>query len=227
MSKRNSAKTWERTSVANLLRHSQSRRYYARFVVSGKQKWLSLDTDVLGVAKLRIADEVKKIRRQRKARNAIKSGTCMMGDLLTIYKEHVESRSDLNQKSRKRMGEHCAYIAKTWPGFESLEPDEITRGAVEDWRSRALTNGTGFRPPRAKGISRAVAGLSPSSFNKAVDVLRHLLNIAIERGALVSNPLIGRGIKAKVTLRKPHVSRYFHNRLRLFWSPLLGVFTAT
>jgi integrase len=36
-------------------------------------------------------------------------------------------------------------------------------------------------------------------------VLRHLLNIAVERGALAGNPLLGRGIKAKVTLRKPHL----------------------
>lgn len=205
MSKGNSKKTWERTSVTSLLRHSKSGRYYSRFIVAGKQKWTSLDTDVLSVAKLRIADEAKKVLRKRKARDAIKSGTCTMGDLGVIYKDRVKDRVDLNPKSRRRIAEHCDYIAKTWPDFLTLEPDEITREAVETWRNRALTVGTGFQPPHTNGKSKAVAGLSPSSFNKAVDVLRHLLNIAVERGALAGNPLVGRGIKAKVNLRKPHL----------------------
>jgi len=205
MSSGNSKKRWERTSVTNLLRHGVSGRYYARFKVGGKQKWIALGTDIFSVAKLRIADKSKRVLRQRTARNSINSGTCAMGDLLTVYKAHVAARVDLDPKSRKRMGEHCAYLGKTWPGFESLQPDEITRQAVSEWRNRALTDGTGYRPPGAKGNSKAVAGLSPSSFNKAVDVLRSLLNVAVERGALAANPLIGRGIKAKVTLRKPHL----------------------
>jgi hypothetical protein len=120
VSKGNSARTWERTSVANLLRHSQNRRYYARFVVSGKQKWLSLNPDVLGVAKLRIADEVKKIRRQRKARDAIESGTGMMGDLLTVYKEGLKSRAGLDPKPASE-GASIAHTApKSGPGLSRL-----------------------------------------------------------------------------------------------------------
>ena len=32
-----------RNALANLLRYSKNRRYYAGFVVPGKQKWLSID----------------------------------------------------------------------------------------------------------------------------------------------------------------------------------------
>jgi hypothetical protein len=62
-----------------------------------------------------------------------------MGDLLAAYRERVAARVELNPKSRQRITEHCTYLVKTWPGFESVAPDEVTRGAVEDWRSRALT----------------------------------------------------------------------------------------
>src|SRR5437588_6552582 len=41
-------KTWNRTSVQNLLRHN-SGRYYARVFANGKETWKSLKTDLLEV----------------------------------------------------------------------------------------------------------------------------------------------------------------------------------
>ena len=56
---------WETTREPNLLRNRASGRYYGRFTISGKQKWLNLNTDVWSVAKLRLADERAKIERTR------------------------------------------------------------------------------------------------------------------------------------------------------------------
>ena len=53
--------------VQNLLRNESSGRYYARWTISGKQKWVSLDTDVLSVARLRLADEAKRIEGLRRS----------------------------------------------------------------------------------------------------------------------------------------------------------------
>jgi hypothetical protein len=42
--------TWERTPVQNLLRNGKSGRYYARWTIAGKQKWVNLKTDVFTAA---------------------------------------------------------------------------------------------------------------------------------------------------------------------------------
>ena len=55
--------TWQRTSVQNLLRNRQKGHYYGRFTISGKQKWYALNTDVLSVAKLRLADKAGEIQK--------------------------------------------------------------------------------------------------------------------------------------------------------------------
>jgi hypothetical protein len=78
---------WERTAVQSLLRNRKSGRYYGRWVISGKQKWVSLDTDVFSVAKLRLNDEASKIERLRGSRTAVETGSGTVGDLMLIYQE--------------------------------------------------------------------------------------------------------------------------------------------
>jgi hypothetical protein len=56
---------WGIAGVTCLLRHKFSRKYYGRFTIRGKQKWINLDTTVLTVAQLRLADEVKEIEKPR------------------------------------------------------------------------------------------------------------------------------------------------------------------
>ena len=50
------AKEWQKTSYANLIRYVPSGTYFARVRVAGKLIRRSLKTDVLTVAKLRLAD---------------------------------------------------------------------------------------------------------------------------------------------------------------------------
>ncbi len=63
--KSNATGVWEITDTACLLRNKHSRKYYGRFTLWGKQKWVNLKTDVLTVAKLRLPDEVQKIEKLR------------------------------------------------------------------------------------------------------------------------------------------------------------------
>ena len=41
--------TWETTNIPNLLKNAASGRYYGRFTVSGKQKWVNLRTDIWSI----------------------------------------------------------------------------------------------------------------------------------------------------------------------------------
>jgi hypothetical protein len=66
---------WQKTPVANLVRHVQSGNYYARIRVRGKLIWKSLKTDRISVAKLRLeiftrrnANALPRIRQLREAR---------------------------------------------------------------------------------------------------------------------------------------------------------------
>lgn len=195
-------KTWQRTKLPGLLRHKGG-RYYGRFTIAGKTKFVPLETNLMEIARVRFAEHRSRIERTRKAARAAGQGVGRMRDLLTLYRQRVEERADIADNTRDAYREHIAYIEKTWPGFGDLRPDEITRTAVEKWRDRALKEGTGNRPPGSKAETNAVSGKSPGRFNKAVDALRKMLDIAIETGALHANPLKVRGIKAKDAPRKP------------------------
>lgn len=199
--KTSETKTWQRTKTPGLLRHKGG-RYYGRFTLGGKTFFKPLETDLLEIARTRFAEERARVERRRKAARATDKGSGRMGDLLTLYKARLEERQDIGSSTRARYVQHADYISNTWPGFEKLTPDEISLEALEAWRNRALKEGSGYRPPGAKE-SEAPSGNSAGSFNKAVDALRRMLDLAVERGALHVNPIARRGVKAKDTPRKP------------------------
>ena len=80
---------WKRTKVQNLLQNSESGRYYARFRVAGKQKWISLKTDVYTVAKLRLADAVKAERRLASRHESKNLGRLKVGEAMDLYLREI------------------------------------------------------------------------------------------------------------------------------------------
>lgn len=196
------ATLWQKSKVANLIRHHGG-RYYGRFTISGKTKFIALHTTVFEVAKIQLSRERLKIDSTRAAHSALADGRPTMGNLHAIYLEHVKARADVSEGTKERYRQFADYILKTWPRFANLRPDEITLEAVEEWRNHALTVGTGYRPKGAKGDCAGTRGNSAGSFNKAVDALRLMLNMAVERGLIHYNPLLRRGVKAKNNPRKP------------------------
>ncbi len=197
--------TWETTREPNLLRNSASGRYYGRFTLSGKQKWINLETDVWTVAKLRLADERSKIERLRQMAGNVTAGSAGMGDIVALYKQRIEDRVDIKPKTKRRLREEVETIVKTWPRFTYLAPSQLTRQAVLEWRNRISRDGTGFVVPGAKKASPKINGSSASLINKCIDALRRMLDIAVERGQLAGNPLYPRGLKLKNTPRKPQL----------------------
>lgn len=196
-------KTWERTKTPGLLRH-RGGSYYGRFTLAGKTNFVPLQTKLLEIARGRFADERAKVENTRKAARATTNGTGTMGDLLALFRESVKGRADIEESTRTRSLNNISYIEKTWPDFAALRPGAITRAEIEKWRDRAMTHGTGFRPPGAKSESVAVSGRAASSFNKGVDALRRMLDLAVDAGTIHNNPLQGRrGLKAKNAPRKP------------------------
>jgi integrase len=204
-SKRDTPQTWETTREPNLLRNTGSGRYYGRFTLAGKQKWINLDTNLWTVARLRLADERSKIERLRQSATNVTVGGACMGDLMALYKQRIEDRVDIKPKTKRRLREEVDTIAKTWLGFQTLSPRRLTRQAVIEWRNRISREGTGFVVPGAKKVSPKINGSSASLLNKCIDAIRRMLDIAVERGQLAGNPLYARGLKLKNTPRKPNL----------------------
>lgn len=85
----------ERTSVQNLLRNRQSGHYYGRFTIAGKQKWHALETDVLSVAKLRLADKAAEVERLRGMAGNVKAGKATVHDLIEAYRARTQTNADI------------------------------------------------------------------------------------------------------------------------------------
>jgi hypothetical protein len=198
-------KQWATTGTPNLLKNLSSGRYYGRFTTSGKQNWVNLDTDIASVARLRIADERTKAERMRQAGADVSSGGATMKQLVMIYRKGLEDRQGIAEKTRISALGALKTELGTWVGFEKLPPSQLTKKAVMDWRDRITREGTGALPPGCKGPSAKYSGKSYSTINHSIDALRQLLDIAVERGQLVVNPLQVRGLKVKRNPRKPRL----------------------
>jgi integrase len=194
---------WEKTQVQCLLRHKHSGRYYGRFKVSGKQKWVALDTDVFSVAKSRVADEATKFQKIRGTITEVAAGNATMGQLFDIYRQRSEANHDLRPSTVTARLTGMKKVLKTWPGLKDMEPGQVTPTAVQAWATRFKLEGTRFTPPGAKTVRK---GNSASSVNRAIDALRWVLDIAVERGQIHRNPVLvkpsnGR-LKKKVVQKK-------------------------
>jgi len=196
-------KQWKRTSTPGLLRR-RGGSYYARLSSGGKTRFEPLETDVLEVAKIRFAKRRAEVEANRKAARKAKSGVGTMGDLLMIYRQKLEKRAGISDRTRAILLNTCEYFGKTWPDFDKVNPSEINPTVIQDWKARALNSGTGYIAKGATVPSPRMTGKSGSMFNQAVDVMRHLLDLAVDAGAIPSNKLTGRrGLKAPYHPRKP------------------------
>lgn len=182
---------WERTNVTNLLRNAQSGTYYARVKVNGKQKWKSLKTSVFSVAKLRLSDYEKDVRARGMVEAADGSAAAddtSVGRFLGIFQARTVDDPALAPATKSRREIAIKALKKTWPDLASRDARRVTPTDCQRWAKDALREGTGFVAPKAKTIRR---GMSGSAFNKCVEVLRAVFDIAREHGAAYTNPAEG------------------------------------
>src|ERR1035441_1468565 len=85
-------KDWQKTQFTNLIRYVPSGTYYARLSVAGKLIRKSLKTDVLSVAKLRLADLDKQERQRAESTDAAARGKMTVGDAVATRCTRGSSR---------------------------------------------------------------------------------------------------------------------------------------
>lgn len=194
---------WERTNVTNLLRNRESGTYYARVKVNGKQKWRTLKTTVSSVAKLRLADKEREIRDQSQTATGeaktTGTGQMTMGHLINVYLARVKADASLAPATKERRATAMKAVKTTWPDLAERDVRRVSAVQCRTWAADALREGTGFIAPNVKSRRK---GMASSSFNKAVDALRAVFELAREDGAIYKNPAGG---IAKAPVKQKHL----------------------
>jgi integrase len=168
MKQRKTAKTWERTGHRNLLRHS-SGRYYARAFAGGKEVWKSLKTSHYSVAQAKLAEFLKEHRERVRNGNREASAKMIFGEAAAIHLRNLDDNLRIKPSTRKYWRECLAALKKSWPGLNETEMRKITQGDCKEW---------------ARAYGKMV---SPTRYNGAISVLRHVLDVAVEAGVVYSN----------------------------------------
>ncbi|MGA9779122.1 MAG: site-specific integrase [Verrucomicrobiia bacterium] len=182
-SSKNTDPRWQKTPVANLVRHVQSGNYYARIRVRGKLIWKSLKTDRISVAKLRLSDFQREERQRAAARKAVARGKMTFADALQTYRERLKGDHSLKERSKTYREERITALLKSWSELAQTDVAQISKSDCLSWAAQ---------------YGQAA---SPSAFNNTVGTLKLILDVAVEAGARYDNPAVH--IKRKKIRLKP------------------------
>jgi len=182
-SSNNTGSRWQKTPVANLVRHIQSGTYYARIRVRGKLIWKSLKTDRISVAKLRLSDFHREERQRAAAQTAVARGKMTFTDALQTYRERLKGDHSLKERSKAYREERITALLKSWPDLAQADVARISKADCLAW------------------VARYGRTASPSAFNNTVGTFKLILAIAVEAGARYDNPAVH--IKRKKIRLKP------------------------
>ncbi len=172
-------KTWNRTSVQNLVRH-KSGRYYARIFANGKETWKALKTDILEVAKVKLREIAGPIEKAAHAQRAEERGQMTMTDCAEIFTKRIDDGFGLRGRGKqlRRIGEGTkhyrkqtlAALWKSWPELAKKNVRKVSEREVGEW------------------AERFAAEYSPTRYNNTLDTVRALFQVAVDAGARIDNP---------------------------------------
>jgi integrase len=174
---------FEPTDKQNLYIRQPGGVYYARLYVNGGTKWISLQTRVKGVAKTELAKRMQQTYGVRRARAATVKGSATLGDLAAIYLHGVDLDTDLKPESKHYRHKTVKSLMRSWPEFAAKAPAKVSESECKEWANRYHQK------------------YSPTLYNNTLDTVRHIFNVAIERGLIARNPALVVA-KVKVTPKK-------------------------
>lgn len=155
------ARLWQKTQFSNLIRYTPSGTHFARLRVNGKLIRKTLKTDVLSVAKLRLADFEKVERQGAESRTNVSRGKLTFGEALDIYRQRINGAVILKQRSKDYYAERSSALRNSWPDLEKTDIRKITKADCMNWAA-SFGNGS-----------------SPTAYNNTVKVLCDVLAIGI------------------------------------------------
>ena len=179
-----SASLWTKAPVANLVRYEPSGIYFVRAKVRGKLVRKSLETNVLSVAKLRLADVLDTEYKAVAPSQTKIVGKMIFADALAIFKERQKHATEIKERTKEYNERAADALLKTWTGLEQMDVKRITKFDCLEWRSRF-----GKR-------------YSPTVTNGTLSVLRRILDAAVDSGARYDNPAKDKDVKRARVRRK-------------------------
>jgi len=175
------------TKVQFLYRHRNG-RYYVRTFAEGKEKWSSLKTTLLSVARNRMKEHLDAAERQKLTGGATAaSGTLAFGGALEAYRERLRV-ADLRPNTKAYREAGIKLVLRSWEGIEALNVRRITSAMVESWLRRFKANAVPYVPRGAKTPASNSTGASVTTIKCALDAVRHVLDVAVDAGHLYANP---------------------------------------
>ena len=185
---------WTKAPVANLIRYEPSGIYFVRAKVRGKLIRKSLDTNVLSVAKQRLADVLDAEQRSVAPRSAKIVGKMTFSAGLDIFQQRQKQNPELKPRSIEYNERIAECMMKTWPTLAETDMKKVTKEECMEWRSRF-------------GLK-----YSATVTNGALSILRRVLDIAIEAGVRYDNPArtkeVRRARVRKKELRLPEPDQF-------------------
>jgi integrase len=162
---------WKSTGTQNLIRYKPSGTYFARFKIRRKPYRISLKTNVLTTARLRLPDVMRHYRARFQAERALQGGKIIFLQALKAYLEGIDGNVRLKPRSKAYRHLLSKFIIKTWPGV-LLEADirKINERDCERW------------------LFQFQKLYAPSVINNAIGTLRAVFEIAVKAGARFDNP---------------------------------------
>ena len=175
---------WTKAPVANLVRYEPSGIYFARAKVRGKLIRKSLDTNVLSVAKLRLADVLDTEHKAVGASNTKIIGKMTFGDALAIFQDRQKNATEIKESTKDYNERAAADLLKTWSGLEGMDVKRITKQDCLQWRAEF-----------GKRYSATVT-------NGTLSILRRVFDIVLEAGVRYDNPARTKEVKRARVRRK-------------------------
>ena len=183
------------TKVQFLYRHRNG-RYYVRIFADGKEKWCSLRTTLLSVARNRMKEHLDAAERRKTMGGAREgSGRLNFGGAVEIYRKGLQNRElRPNTKAYREAG--LKLVLRSWNGIEALDVRRITSRTVEGWLRCFKANAVPYVPAGAKSPARNSTGASVTTIKCALDAVRQVLDVAVDAGQLYANPARNAGVIA-------------------------------
>ena len=178
---------WTPTKVQFLYRHLND-RYYVRTFAGGKEKWTSLKTTLLSVAKNRMKEHLDAAERQKSTGESVPAmGKLTFGEVTETYRQQLQT-SDVRPNTKAYRDAGIKLVFKSWEGIVDLNVRRITSRTVEDWLRRFKANAKPHVPRGATAAARNSTGASATTIKCALDAVRQILDIAVASGHLYANP---------------------------------------
>ncbi len=144
--------------------------YFARVRVRGKLFRKSLETNVISVGKLRLADLIKEKRAELGDDSLTLSGRMNVGDAVSVFLQRLEAQQNIKDGAKVYRRKCVEALLKTWPDLHAKPVGSIGKDDCLKW------------------ARKFAAMYSPSVYNNTVGTLRMILDIAIEKGWRAFNP---------------------------------------